>query len=143
MRARPFCHIAITLTFASAFATAQSACGSQLQALDVPSGIDGALNDSVLWDRDGSGPLPAELVIGGAFRRVGGIVANGVARRDALLGWVPLGAGCDGVVQCLAVDGANRLVVGGSFTTAGASRRRASRASTARNGRRWRRRRRC
>ena len=119
MKARRVCPIAFAITLTATFASAQSACGGQLQALDVPSGLDGALNDSVLWDRDGSGPLPAELVIGGAFRRVGGVVANGVARRDALLGWVPLGAGCDGIVQCLAVDGANRLVVGGSFTTAG------------------------
>ncbi len=119
MKARRVCPIAFAITLTATFASAQSACGGQLQALDVPSGIDGALNDSVLWDRDGSGPLPAELVIGGAFRRVGGGVANGVARLDALLGWVPLGAGCDGIVQCLAVDGANRLVVGGSFTTAG------------------------
>lgn len=119
MSARRVCPIAFAVTLTIATASAQSACSGQLQALDVPSGIDGALNDSVLWDRDGSGPLPAELVIGGAFRRVGGVVANGVARRDALLGWVALGAGCDGIVQCLAVDGANRLVVGGSFTTAG------------------------
>jgi len=109
---------ALALCFASAL-FAQSPCGSQLQTLDVPSGLDGALHDSVLWDRDGSGPLPAELVIGGAFRRVGGVVANSVARLDAALGWQPLGAGCDGAVFSLAIDGANRLVVGGSFTTAG------------------------
>ena len=60
----------LSLALVSAAANAQSPCGSQLQTLDVQSGLDGALYDSVLWDRDGSGPLAAELVIGGAFRRV-------------------------------------------------------------------------
>ena len=111
--------VLLSVLIASAAARAQSPCGNSLQTLDVPSGLEGALNDSVFWDRDGSGPLPAELVIGGAFRRVGGVVVNGVARLDAALGWQPLGGGCDDVVFSLAVDGANRLVIGGSFTTAG------------------------
>ncbi len=83
---------------AGASAVAQSSCAGSLQALELPSGIDGALHDSIYWDRDGGGPLPAELVIAGAFRRVGGVVVNGVAHQDAVLGWQPIGAGVDGIV---------------------------------------------
>ena len=111
------CLLAVALP--CALAPAQPPCGSSLQALEISAGLDGALYDSILWDRDGSGPLAAELVIGGAFRRVGGVVVNGVARQDAVLGWQALGDGVDGIVRCLAIDGSNRLVVGGTFANAG------------------------
>ena len=98
---------------------AQTPCTQGFDVLEVPNALDGALRDSLFWDRDGGGPLPAELVIAGDFRRIGGVACNGVARRDAVLGWQPLGAGCDGAVHALAIDGANRLVAGGSFVNAG------------------------
>lgn len=113
----PLSFLAVAL--AGALAQAQTPCAGSVQTLELPAGLDGELRDSIYWDRDGAGPLPAELVIAGAFRRVGGVVVNGIARKDAVLGWQPLGSGVDGAVRCLAIDGANRLVLGGSFTYAG------------------------
>lgn len=109
----------LALVLAPATAWAQGSCSADFTVLDIPNALDGAVLDSLWWDRDGSGPLAAELVIAGEFRRIGDRVVNGIARRDAALGWQPLGAGCDGAVEALAVDGANRLVVGGNFVNAG------------------------
>ena len=109
----------LALAIAPATAVAQGACSADFTVLDIPNALDGAVLDSLWWDRDGSGPLAAELVIAGEFRRIGDRVVNGIARRDAALGWQPLGAGCDGAVEALAIDGANRLVAGGSFVNAG------------------------
>jgi hypothetical protein len=109
----------LALVLAPATALAQGSCSAATTVLETPNALDGAVLDSLWWDRDGAGPLPAELVIAGEFRRIGGRVVNGIARRDAVLGWQPLGAGCDGNVAALTVDGANRLVAGGNFRNAG------------------------
>jgi hypothetical protein len=39
--------VLLSVLIASAAARAQSPCGNSLQTLDVPSGLEGALNDSV------------------------------------------------------------------------------------------------
>lgn len=77
----------LALVLAPATAWAQGSCSADFTVLDIPNALDGAVLDSLWWDRDGSGPLAAEFVIAGEFRRIGGRVVNGIARRDAALGW--------------------------------------------------------
>ena len=36
-------------------------------------------NALTTWDPDGNGPLPAQLVAGGAFTTAGGVTVNGIA----------------------------------------------------------------
>lgn len=49
-------------------------------------------NAAVVWDPDGAGPLPEELVVGGAFSGVDGVLANGIAAWDGRQ-WAALGSG--------------------------------------------------
>jgi hypothetical protein len=79
----------------------------------------------ITYDPDGSGPLPAQLIIGGHFG-VGTGVGNYIQRWDnATQSWFPLGTGMNNDVRALTVwdpDGAGpfppQLVAGGDFTTA-------------------------
>lgn len=58
-----------------------------------------------------------DIVVGGAFTRIGGVAANRIARWHAGT-WTALGAGLDGTVA--AIDGqGDDLVVGGAFSLAG------------------------
>jgi len=78
----------------------------------------------VPFDPDGAGPLPEELVVGGAFETVGGMPATYIARWNGT-SWSTLGTGMNGRVFALRVfdeDGPGpnppRLFAGGEFTTA-------------------------
>jgi len=73
-------------------------------------GTDGSVRAAVA---DGSG----NLYIGGVFRVVGDVIANGIARWNGS-SWSVLGSGVDGGVSALAVSGGD-LYAGGWFTTAG------------------------
>ncbi|MBK7875455.1 MAG: hypothetical protein IPJ77_06850 [Planctomycetes bacterium] len=88
-------------------------------------GVDTHVSTLCMFDADGPGPNPAELIAGGSFTVAGGVAANGVAKWNGTT-WSPLGAGTNGAVFALTVfdeDGlgpnAPALFVGGSFTTAG------------------------
>jgi len=77
------------------------------------------------WDPDGSGPIPPQLVAGGAFTTAGGVTVNRIARWDGST-WQPMGSGVNGPVSTLTTwdpDGAGplpaELVAGGLFTTSG------------------------
>ncbi len=77
------------------------------------------------WDPDGSGPLTAQLVAGGAFPTAGGVTVNNIARWDGAA-WQPFGSGVSGSVNAFAEwdpDGSGpltaQLVAGGHFPTAG------------------------
>jgi hypothetical protein len=74
-------------------------------------GTSGAVNASLRL-RNG------DLVVGGAFRQLATIAANGVARRVGAT-WSALGAGVDGTVHCVLELANGDLLVGGLFTTAG------------------------
>ena len=76
-------------------------------------GTSGAVNTSLRL-RNG------DLVIGGAFRQLPTIAANGVARRVGAT-WSALGAGVDGTVHCVLELANGDLLVGGSFANAGGS----------------------
>ena len=78
-----------------------------------------------VFDPDGPGPLPEELVIGGSFDSVNGVPANYIARWDGTI-WSTLGTGMNNNVLALKVydeDGPGpnpaRLFAAGEFTTAG------------------------
>jgi len=55
-------------------------------------GPDDIVYASIVWDPDGDGPRPEELVIGGRFSSVGGVPANRIAAWDGIH-WSPLGGG--------------------------------------------------
>jgi hypothetical protein len=82
-------------------------------------GFDGPITASTVWDPDGPGPAPPELVVAGTFTIAGDEPAAGVASWDGLR-WRPIGDGLAGTPNALTVhDG--QLIVGGDFTTAGPS----------------------
>lgn len=83
-------------------------------------GVDGAVVGTAMWDRDGAGPLPPLLVVGGSFATAGNVVANGIATFDPASGvWAALGSGANGSVQAVAALPNGDLVAAGSFTSAG------------------------
>lgn len=79
------------------------------------------LSAMTTWDPDGPGPLPATLVVGGAFSTAGGVPAEAIACWDGAT-WQPLGAGINGGlnprVYVLTVFNGD-LIAGGDFTSAG------------------------
>jgi hypothetical protein len=99
-------------------ATAQ--CGAWT-AVTGPPGVNGRILAQVVWDRDGSGPLPPVLVVGGAFTVAGGVACQRIAAFDPVARtWSALGAGvAGGVVSALAVASNGDLIAGGNFNAAG------------------------
>lgn len=68
------------LVFPVLFTTAVNAqCANVWRAGYGCPGVDGAVNAQVLWDPDGAGPLPAVVVVGGAFRIAGTVACDGLA----------------------------------------------------------------
>ena len=86
--------------------------GSAWQSLGT--GMNGYVASLTTWDPDGAGPLPAQLVAGGAFTTAGGVTVNRIARWDGSA-WRTLGLGLDGAVYALACDAGGDLLVGGTF----------------------------
>jgi trimeric autotransporter adhesin len=87
-------------------------------------GINGAVNASVMWDPDGSGPQSTKLVFGGTFTVAGDALASRIATVDLATGvWAPVGTGISGgggsAVNALETLPNGDLVAGGSFTIAG------------------------
>ncbi len=85
----------------------------------VPTGAfaDGQVNTMIEFD-DGTG---AALYVGGAFREIGGVAADGVARWDGSA-WAPVGTGLRSSVSELVVVeflGRSRLIAVGSFSGGG------------------------
>jgi hypothetical protein len=81
----------------------------------TPSGANGAVYSSVLWDPDGNGPEEPRLVVGGAFTSIEGVAANCIAVRNPhTVQWEPLGIGLDNYVFALAVYNGD-LIAAGNF----------------------------
>jgi hypothetical protein len=86
----------------------------------------GNIKAMTAWDPDGSGPLPARLLIAGDFTRLyGGLILNRVAQLEGGA-WGPVGAGFNNAVTSVALwdmDGDGplppALVAAGSFTSSG------------------------
>ncbi len=102
-------------------------CEEWLPGTGVP-GISGQVNAAVMWDRDGEGPDPAVLVVGGAFTLADSTLVNNIALWDGT-SWSAMGDGLGkntGVtatstqVNALTVyDGT--VIAGGTFTNSGAT----------------------
>jgi hypothetical protein len=89
-------------------------------------GTNGTVHASTFWDPDGAGPLPARLVLGGAFTTAGSVSAGGVASWDGAT-FAPIGSSFLGpgvgttngpFVSALLVLPNGDLVAGGSFSIA-------------------------
>lgn len=83
---------------------------------------DGPVLASCLWDSDGPGPLPASLVLGGAFTGLGDTFARGLVQVDAVGGATsPIGSGVGisapsvGQVMAMCETSSHDLVVAGRF----------------------------
>ncbi len=76
----------------------------------ILNGTDSSANAVV---SDGLG----NIYVGGSFRVINNIVANGIAKWDGT-SWSALGSGVNGSVKAIAVTGSN-IYVAGNFTTAG------------------------
>ena len=83
----------------------------------VPSpGTDGVVHATTMWDRDGAGPHPPVLVVGGEFSVAGDALARNVAVYDPADGrWSALGDDLHGTVQTLAVLPSGELHAGGDL----------------------------
>ena len=113
-----------TLRFASFVAIGAFALPAQCAPSWLPgsavSGTNAPVLSSVMWDRDGSGPLPPLLVVGGSFTAAGSVAAGRIATWDPITGaFAALGTGLNGDVRALAVLPNGDLVAGGDFTVAG------------------------
>ena len=85
-------------------------------------GADGDVFTSVAWDPDGPGPMAERVVVAGSFATVGAAAALGIASWNSATGeWSPLGVNpaLNGQVLALAVLPDGRLLVGGTFSSAG------------------------
>lgn len=109
------CAAALFLALTVSLAHAQCADwkAGPLDAGTAPNGADGTVYCQTYWDPDGAGPLPSELVVGGAFTTIGGVTANHVAILDSYTGtWQSLGGGVGCNVYALTVWN-DKLIVGG------------------------------
>lgn len=87
-------------------------------------GVDGSVRSAIMWDRDGAGPEPARLVIGGIFAIAGTANASNIALWNGE-SWEALGsgtqAGSSGEVSAMAVLPDGSLAIGGTFQIVGGS----------------------
>lgn len=104
---------------------AQAPTEPSWQSWGLTKGINGPATALTTWDPDGSGALPEQLVVGGAFTSAGGVTVNHIARWDGVA-WQLFGGGVNGTVNALTKwdpDGEGplptQLVAGGLFTAAG------------------------
>ena len=105
-------------------ATAQ--CGASFQSLSVLPGASNIVRCLATWDRDGAGPLPPVLVIGGVLEVAGPLRVGHLATYDPANGqWSALGGGVStqflGTTQVNAIAplANGDLAVAGTFMTAG------------------------
>ncbi len=70
-----------------------------------------------VWDPDGPGPAPEQLVVAGPFTIAGDIPAAGIAAWDGST-WRGLGDGLTGQIYTLTVQN-DALIIGGDFETSG------------------------
>jgi hypothetical protein len=109
----PWCAFAAAALTLSLPIAAQPPCPLAWQAGDGIAGLDGPANAMLEWDPDGPGPLPVQIVVGGAFRVAGDRIASNIALYDpAVPAWTPIGNGILAEVTSLLVRSNGRLVAG-------------------------------
>jgi hypothetical protein len=101
-------------------------CATSWQGLSALPGADAQVRAMTVWDQDGAGPLPAKLVVGGAFDVLGPVRGRGIAAFDPASGqWSAIGGGISQqflggtTVNAIAVLPNGDLVVAGTFLAAG------------------------
>ena len=111
---RPIC-LLTTLLFASV-STAQPACTPQWSSMGGVTGVDNQVSNTIVWDRDGAGPLPPWLVVAGFHDVAGNVISPNLAAWDGTQ-WIALNTdGLDGGIDGLAIYN-NDLIVGGIFSS--------------------------
>lgn len=101
-------------------ASAGAQCANPWVAQGGLPGVAGQVHAITTYDPDGSGPLPARLLVGGQFAVAGNVHASNLAAWDPATGaWSALGTGTNGTVRALTTLTDGSLVVAGDFTTAG------------------------
>jgi hypothetical protein len=120
MRFRNISSVSVALYLTSTLVTSSDALGQCNGRWLTPfggGGPTGIVQAAVVWDPDGNGPRPRELVVGGRFSSVGGVSASNIAAWNGER-WSPLGSGVPGSssepVHSLVVHG-GLLFVAGSF----------------------------
>lgn len=117
------CFVCIVMA-ACCLRTAAQSCGGQWLHGDGILGTDNEVNAAILWDPDGTGPAPAQLVVGGRFSIAGDtFAANIAAWNPQTRKWSALGSGIAGTssaaVNALAVLPNGELLAVGKFAIAG------------------------
>ncbi len=116
MKSRPFALLAAFVLLLSA-TPARAQCTDWFAGLfdngAAANGTDGPIYAATMWDPDGAGPQPAELVVVGAFSHIDGVPVNNAAYRDPVTGkwnaFTQLGVGP--LYACTVYNG--QLIVGG------------------------------
>lgn len=67
-------------------ASAPAQCSTFWRAGDGVPGIRGQVNATHLWDPDGAGPAPPQLVFGGSFAMAGDVLASRIVALDPATG---------------------------------------------------------
>ena len=116
----------VGLSWFAVAASLSAQCATSWQGLSALPGADAQVRVMTVWDQDGAGPLPAKLVVGGAFEVVGSARGRGIAAYDPASGqWAAIGGGIgqqflgETAVNAIAVLPNGDLVVAGTFLTAG------------------------
>jgi hypothetical protein len=102
--------------------TVAAQCNLTFQSDTATPDADAPVLASCLWDRDGAGPLPPVVVLGGTFGALGNTFARGIVQSEVVSGaTAPIGSGIGiggtGTLRVAAVCGtaSGQLVVGGRF----------------------------
>ncbi|MBX3368522.1 MAG: immunoglobulin domain-containing protein [Phycisphaeraceae bacterium] len=87
-------------------------------------GLNGAVNDFVIWDRDGSGPIVPYLVVGGVFTASGSDTSVRRLAKWNGISWTAVSAGSGSEITALGVaplpdSTLEGLIVAGKFTSIG------------------------
>ncbi len=99
-------------------ANARAQCSQDWIGGESYPGVNDAVGASLVWDRDGAGPLPPMLVVAGDFTLAGPLGVGRIAMWDGTRWTAPFGAGLNGPVRALTILNGD-LVAAGEFTQAG------------------------
>ena len=83
-------------------------------------GLEGPVSTATLWDPDGGGPAPAQLVVAGDFRFAGATPVSNLATYEFATGvWSTMGGATNGLVRRFLTLPSGELVAIGDFSQIG------------------------
>lgn len=117
-------YVAAALLVTATRSEARQPCDSGWLRGEPLAGVDRWVFTINTYDRDGDGPIPGTLVVGGLFESAGGIPAKNIGAWDGET-WLTLGSGLEGgrvlALSTFDEDGAgpqpDQLIAGGSFNS--------------------------